>query len=595
MITRLRHFLQDWIHSLNQYPGAYLIAFYTTIIWILFIYYEITDSKLLEILTTCGIVFPLMITGTLVAQIHWDDNKRKRIGQIIAFVLWIWFYLYLHSLDIFNDTASVDSDAIFIVLSYVVAWFSILWWIVRSTNTKTILTRWWIKEFLLNVLIAIVSSLILRWGISASIGSVDYLFDLNVYYKRYQYIGVVSFCLIGVSILLTNISTTKKVDDYPKIFRFFGLYIFLPLAVIYAAILITYGAKILITQTWPKWLISWMVMGYTIRCTIVYFLTYPLENQSWVKKIHTWYFVSILVFLPLLIWAIRQRIAQYGITEERYLIVMIAAWIATVGIWSLIWNKKSFHLMIGWLLILAFSSTYTPRSASSVSLMNQKSRLEQLLTQHNLFDGETITKQTIATSSLTGQDYSDMNQIGMIWSYISQSHGIEKLSYLYNNTTDFDSIKNNNRRDIYQDFLESLWYTGAFDQRNNWNMQASEQYFNINYNKETHSWPIDITSYSTMAYINSYQNTIINKWKYTISLEGKDKEKVIIKKSDGKIISINLYDYIKNIYKESLSESSKPIIIFDEWLIIIDNLQGRLIINTDSYIITQYNLTLFIK
>ena len=70
MITRLRHFLQDWIHSLNQYPGAYLIAFYTTIIWILFIYYEITDSKLLEILTTCGIVFPLMITGTLVAQIH---------------------------------------------------------------------------------------------------------------------------------------------------------------------------------------------------------------------------------------------------------------------------------------------------------------------------------------------------------------------------------------------------------------------------------------------------------------------------------------------------------------------------------------------
>jgi hypothetical protein len=46
--------------------------------------------------------------------------------------------------------------------------------------------------------------------------------------------------------------------------------------------------------------------------------------------------------------------------------------------------------------------------------MNQKSRLEQLLTQHNLFDGENITKQTIATSSLTGQDYTDMNQIGMI-------------------------------------------------------------------------------------------------------------------------------------------------------------------------------------
>jgi len=46
--------------------------------------------------------------------------------------------------------------------------------------------------------------------------------------------------------------------------------------------------------------------------------------------------------------------------------------------------------------------------------MNQKFRLEQLLIQHNLFDGETITKQNISTSSLTGQDYNDMNQIGMI-------------------------------------------------------------------------------------------------------------------------------------------------------------------------------------
>jgi predicted neutral ceramidase superfamily lipid hydrolase len=88
--------------------------------------------------------------------------------------------------------------------------------------------------------------------LSASIGSVDYLFDIDIYYKRYQYIGVISFCIVGVSIVLTNLATTKQVDDYPKILRFFGLYIFLPLAIVYAVILMSYGAKILITQTWPK-------------------------------------------------------------------------------------------------------------------------------------------------------------------------------------------------------------------------------------------------------------------------------------------------------------------------------------------------------
>lgn len=596
MIARLRHFLQDWINSLNQYPGAYLIALYTALIWILFIYYEPLDSKLWEILTTCGIVFPLMITGTLVAQIHWDDNKRKRISQIIAFVVGIWFYLYLHSLDIFNETASVDSDAIFVVLSYIIAWFSTLWGIVRSTNTKTILTRWWIKECLLNVLIAIVSSLILRWGISASIGSVDYLFDINIYYKRYQYIGVVSFCLIGVSILLTNLSTTKKVDNYPSIFRFFGLYIFLPLAVIYACILLSYGTKILFTQMWPKWLISWMVIGYTIRCTIVYFLTYPLENQSWIKKIHTWYFFSILVFLPLLIGAIYQRIAQYGITEERYLIVMIAAWIAIVGIWSLIWNKKAFHLMIGWLLILALSSAYTPRSASSVSLMNQKSRLEQLLTQHNLFDGENITKQTIATSSLTGQDYTDMNQIGMIWSYISQSHGTDELAYLYEWTTGFDSIKNNDRRNIYQSFLESLWYTGTFDQRSNPEDKLSDEiFFNIYYNKDNTSWPIDIQNYNSLIHITSDQKNPQTVWSYTISLEGKEKEKITISQEGKENIYLNLYDYKDELYQLSLKANTTPSIVFDGGLLLVDNLNGTIYKKNNTTSIGYYSLMVFLK
>ena len=594
MIAHLRHFLQDWINSLNQYPGAYLIALYTTIIWILFIYYEPVDTQLWEILTTCGIVLPLMISGALIAQIRWYNTQRKRISQIIAFVLWIWFYLYLHSLDIFNNITSVDSDSLFMLLSYIMARCTILWTIVWSTNNNTILTRWRIKEFLINILIAIVSSLILWWGISASIGSVDYLFDVNIYYKRYQYIGVISFCIVGVSILLTNLSTTKKVDDYPAIFRFFGLYIFLPLAVIYACILLSYGSKILLTQTWPKWLISWMVIGYTIRCTIVYFLTYPLANQSWIKKIHTWYFVSILVFLPLLVGAISQRIAQYGITEQRYMIVMMTIWIAIVGIWSLIWNKKSFHLMIGWLLILACNSVYTPRSASSVSLMSQKSRLEQLLTQHNLFDGENITKQTIATSSLTGQDYNDMNQIGMIWSYISQSHGTEELAYLYNETTDFDSIKDNDRRNIYIPFLESFWYTGTFDQWYNWQITEQEIYFNINKNNTITS--IDLSPYETFVTLNSSSDdSTISSWWISIDISGENKELISITKKSGEKVKINLFDYIQNIDDLQNKKIQPPIINFEQWIILIEFLNGRKNSDNKKTIIDSYEIIIFLK
>ena len=252
--------------------------------------------------------------------------------------------------------------------------------------------------------------------------------------------------------------------------------------------------------------------------------------------------------------------------------------------------------MIGWLLILAFSSAYTPRSASSVSLMNQKSRLEQLLTQHNLFDGENITKQTISTSSLTGQDYTDINQIGMIWSYISQSHGTDELAYLYEWTTGFDSIKNNDRRNIYQPFLESLGYTGTFDQRSDPEDKLSDEiFFNIYYNKGNTFWPIDIQNYNSLLYITSDQKNPQTVWSYIISLEGKEKEKITISKEGKENIYINLYDYKDELYQLSLKTNTTPSIWFDGWFIIVDNLNGTIYKKNNTTSIGYYSLMVFVK
>ena len=87
----------------------------------------------------------------------------------------------------------------------------------------------------------------MRGGISASLGSIDYLFDISIAYKRYMYVGIVSFLIIGVSIFLTRLHKTYAKFVYENILRFFGLYIFFPLAIIYALILLAYGLKIVTT------------------------------------------------------------------------------------------------------------------------------------------------------------------------------------------------------------------------------------------------------------------------------------------------------------------------------------------------------------
>lgn len=134
---------------------------------------------------------------------------------------------------------------------------------------------------------------------------------MDIDYKRYLYVGVVSFLIIGVSIFLTNLHRTKYEESYHSFFRFFGLYIFFPLAIVYACILLVYGGKIVITQTRPKGLISMMVIGYTIWGLIAYLLTYPVQPTSAVTKIRSIYFLSILLFVLLLFGAIGIRISQY--------------------------------------------------------------------------------------------------------------------------------------------------------------------------------------------------------------------------------------------------------------------------------------------
>jgi Domain of unknown function (DUF4153) len=595
MMTRIQDFLQDWIGSLTRYPIAHIISIIMTIIRIVVIHYEAADYKFLEILATCGLVFPLVVVWPLALQI---TDKRHvawmRISQIIGFMLWIGFYIYIHSIDIFGGYRIYTSSyEIFFILSYIIARWSIFGSVLYSTYKEPLQTRWWVKELLSNILIALVSALILRWGISASIWSVDYLFNINISYKRYQYIGVIAFCLVGISILLTNLITIKKVDDYSKTFRFFGLYIFLPLAVIYAAILITYGAKILITQTWPKGLISWMVIWYTIRCTIVYFLTYPLQTLASIKKTHTWYFISILVFLPFLIWAIWQRISQYGITESRYLIIMVALWITIVGVGSLIWRSKSWILMIGWFLFLTINSAYLPWSATSLSFMSQTSRLEYMLKLQWFFGSWYIIPKFIKVDSLTGENYDIINSIKNTVIYISKYHGTNSLAYLYSWTW-FDYIKNENYRTIDKFFLESLWYTGNFDQYESSSLSSSV-FFSIDTNQKEKSLVANIKDYTTLLYISSQQNSRQDIWWVTLELTGKDKENILIKRSNKSSISINLYDYKDQILYLSSWHDTLANIPFDWWRIIVDNLNGTLYKKDDSISIWYYSLIVLIK
>jgi hypothetical protein len=145
--------------------------------------------------------------------------------------------------------------------------------------------------------------------------------------------------------------------------------------------------------------------------------------------------------LPLLIGAIRQRIAQYGVTEARYLIIMIAIWILFVGVSSLLSRAKSWVWMIGGLFVILISSTYTPRSSHSISLYNQKSLVKKILTEQGFYDGTSIQYKPADFAQLDIQTQQHLSKASNIAAYIMNEYGEKELFNLYTEGTGLEIIK----------------------------------------------------------------------------------------------------------------------------------------------------------
>lgn len=608
MITRLQHFFHDWSESCKTYYLSYLVALFATVLWIIVISfdysYEMELGIFYELLATCAIAFPLFLLWPLYNQTHnKPDYKIVIVTSLIGTVLSLLFAWYVAHYNVFGpDQPDIQSHIIVVLLSYLIAWGSVLATVAYAHPRDNLTTRWRWKELFVHIVIAWLGSAILRGGIAASLGSIDYLFEVDIDDKWYAYVGVISFLIIGVSIFLTNLHRTKYEESYHSFFRFFGLYIFFPLAIIYACILLVYGGKIVITQTRPKGLISMMVIGYTIWGLIAYLLTYPLQESLLVNKMRSAYFISILVFVLLLFGAIGIRISQYGITESRYLIVMIGLWIIIVGIASLIRPKKTFSTMIFTLLWLAISSAYLPRGAGPISLSSQKNRLESLLEKNGFWDGNKLIVQEKNVENMSETEQKELSQASDVIDYLTQSFGSESLSYLYTNSATWfqELLDQENNWTIGDMFIRKLGIIGelpwVYDRDVLW--EPKGQYFTV----YTEFWNtvVDISNYRYMVDIDAWkeqssENSLSNdNQNIQFSFSWSTRQFITVTDKGQDILELNINDFAQELYERSLKQDTKPYIIQREnYTLIIKNASGQK--KSDGIIIDYISFTLLIK
>lgn len=203
--------------------------------------------------------------------------------------------------------------------------------------------------------------------------------------------------------------------------------IFLPVLIIYVAVLLAYSVKILFTMSLPRGMVS-------IPITIAYLLFYSLnaywesqnkENEG-LWKYRNWLQASFIPLLVMMGIGVVTRIYQYGFTQDRvYLVIVYAIMLISLGL-RFIYKKLELRKLIVIVTGILILTSAGPLSAPTLSYKSQINRFLETASKYNReykslndFKLEAWTVEDISTASTA---------LNVITSYKATKHLSQKAT-----------------------------------------------------------------------------------------------------------------------------------------------------------------------
>lgn len=521
--------------------------------------------------------FPFTIISAILATIFlilstFDEyaeaynNKMLSLGLVFVFGIFLYAFIKLFNEGLRNyyDLKNLKNNNLFKILSYVIT-LPILYGIYELVYQENKVLAFYDNNFIYFTLIAalvvgtsfvgkfnyhkdfvvyvakilrafIISniySFIVFVGISGIIFALNSLFKFNFGSSVYLRVAIFSFILFNV---VTFFSDFPKVRDsftdykYPKAFRILLVYIITPIVIIYTAILLAYFVKILVLWQIPNNLIVNLVIWFASFSIVYLFFLSRVDSITFINKFKIVFPFTLFPLLGMMFFAIYLRIKEYGMTENRYIVIAVGLWIFLSLIYYIFYRENSNISIPIFLSVIILITGIGPASATSLSIRSQNARFEKLLRDNKMIAGEEIKPNINIESDAK-------SQIVDILSYMVRTDRVDKLSYM---PKDFK---------LSEDSFTKLF---GFS-----NIIESKNYLGYSYtdNLPTDSelgFDIDIEGYKHLIYVYSLDDAVTSgNYKFE-----KDKKEIKIykkSKSDYKTIMTidlaKLRDNLKLLYK----------------------------------------------
>ncbi|MFP5214091.1 MAG: DUF4153 domain-containing protein [Acidobacteriota bacterium] len=288
-------------------------------------------------------------------------------------------------------------------------------------------------ELFTRFIVTCIYTLIILAGTSAALGAVDSLFKTNLFRNEFR-IVIVTLWIFSPIFFLSGVPISSDLrdigDHHPVWLKNLGVYVMIPLALLYLGILYLYGAMILIQWQLPKGMVSYLVLSFAAFGIVSLLIVFPFQkgNAGWIYKFSRWFYFLLLPLLVLLYLAILTRLFEYGITVPRYYVMVLAIWLTCIVIFMVIKKGGNIIFIPFSLLIFAFLSILGPWSSFNVSFEDQKRRLINMLEANSLIQNGKIARSEGPVSPKLKDDiesilkfldgYGELQSI----SYLSDSH-----------------------------------------------------------------------------------------------------------------------------------------------------------------------------
>lgn len=534
-------FFNNLIKAIKTFPVCFfsLLALTFLVIWDdawwLDSFYHVEECWIAVFLTLLlGLFWPLLSLH----HSNWRSKKYLTINyalQIIALLVG-WIYYYLLTNYNFIDAANTTQLLFLWVIPLAALWVILQSAFLLKVSEEDIRIDW--SNIIKSLGFWFLAGLIVRWGLSWALASIEALFDIDFSYHWYTYFGAFSMILLAGSFVLNYylISTEASAIILPsRIRKIFWSYIILPLAMIYLAIFIAYALKIAITWEWPRWVIVWLWCWYFMFWMVCYYLTYP-EKTTFYEVFHKVLFASFL-FIVLMMWcAILKRINQYWLTVNRYFVCAFVISIAIFSILALVLKRRRLLSFVSVFFAAVLVSFYAwPFNATSLSLSSQKTRLVSLLDKENI-------AIPLWDNSLSNLTWDTARLAAGIIDEIVDEYEVSAWSW---NLIQTDSLTWNLRGYSLRYDIHSLLGLESYYPL------SKEKYFSYRTNRDNVEF--DINWYSKLYELSVY-----------FSDAEADKNN-IIKLPEHIWWELNISPYVNDIYNKKDSESNEYYMIEEPW------------------------------